>query len=98
MLAGIIVLGTSVAAQAATTTFYVSPSGSDRNSGTKARPFRTLDRGRDAARNVRRPLHGDVVIRLLGGTYRLTHAVTLRAADSGGNGYEIVYEAAPGAR
>lgn len=78
--------------------FYVSPSGSDRNPGTNARPFRTLDRGRDAARKVRRPLHGDVVIRLLGGTYRLTHALTLRAADSGGNGYKIVYEAAPGAR
>jgi hypothetical protein len=98
VLAGLIVLGTSAAAQAATTTFYVSPSGSDRNPGTQARPFRTLDRARDAARKVRRPLHGDVVVRLLGGTYRLSHALTLRAADSGGNGYDIVYAAAPGAR
>ena len=66
--------------------------------GHKGATVRTLDRGRDAARKVRRPLHGDVVVRLLGGTYRLTDALTLRAADSGGNGYEIVYEAAPGAR
>ena len=97
VLVCLIALAVSGVAQAATTTFYVSPTGSDRNPGTKARPFRTLDRARDAARRVRRPLHGDVVVRLRGGTYRLTHPLTLRAADSGGNGYDVVYEAAPGA-
>ena len=96
-LACLIALAASAVAQAATRTFYVSPTGRDRNPGTKARPFRTLDRARDAARNVSRPLHGDVVVRLGGGTYRLTHALTLRAVDSGGNGHDIVYAAAPGA-
>jgi hypothetical protein len=92
-----IALGASAVAQAATTTFYVSPGGVDRNPGTKTRPFRTIDRARRAARNVPRPLHGDIVVRLRGGTYRLTRALTLRAADSGGNGHVVVYTAAPGA-
>ena len=36
-------------------------------------------------------------MRLLGGTHRLRHALTLGARDSGGNGYDVVYKAAPGA-
>jgi hypothetical protein len=96
-LSCLVTLAASAAAQAATTTFYVSPTGRDSNPGTNARPFRTLDRARDAARKVRRPLHGDVDVRLLAGTYRLTRALTLQPADSGGNGYDVVYEAAPGA-
>jgi hypothetical protein len=92
-----IALSVSGVAEGAATTFYVSPTGSDRNAGTRARPFRTLDRARDVARRVRRPLRGDVVVVLRGGTYRLTHPLTLGAADSGGNGYDVVYAAAPGA-
>lgn len=33
---------------------FVSPQGSDTNSGTLARPFATLERARDAARRLRR--------------------------------------------
>jgi hypothetical protein len=97
VLACLIALAAAAGAQAATTSFYVSPTGSDRNPGTKARPFHTLDRARRAARRVSRPLHGDVVVRLDDGTYRLTRALTLRAADSGGNGHDIVFAGAPGA-
>jgi hypothetical protein len=98
VLAFLMAVGASAVAQGATTTFYVSPTGSDGGSGTKARPFRTLYRARDAAREVRRPLHSDVVIRLRGGTYRLNRPLRLRASDSGGNGHDVVYEAASGAR
>lgn len=31
--------------------FFVSPSGNDTNPGTEAKPFATLERGRDAARH-----------------------------------------------
>jgi hypothetical protein len=102
-LIGAVVLVTAIAcgatavAQAATRTFYVSPRGSDRNPGTKAQPFRTLYRARNAVRKVRRPLHEDVVVRLHGGTYRLTHPLILGPRDSGGNGHQVLYEAAPGA-
>jgi hypothetical protein len=96
VLACLITLGASAVAQAATTVFYVSPSGSDRNPGNSTRPFRTLDRARDAARRVRRPLRGDIIVLVGGGTYRLTRPLTLRQADSGGNGYDVFYEPVPG--
>jgi hypothetical protein len=102
-LAGVVVvvcliaLAASSVAQAASTSFYISPRGSDQNPGTRAHPFRTLDRARDAARHVPRPLHGNIVVRLLGGTYRLSHPLKLGARDSGGNGHDVAYEAAPGA-
>jgi hypothetical protein len=96
-LACLVALGAAVSAQASTTNFYVSPGGRDSNPGTSARPFRTLDRARRAARKVSRPLHGDIVVRIRGGTYRLTRALTLRAPDSGGNGHDVVYAAARGA-
>ena len=60
LLACLLTLGASSAAQATTTSYYVSPQGSDRNPGTQAQPFRTLDRARNAARAVQRPLHGDI--------------------------------------
>jgi hypothetical protein len=97
VLVCLIALGASAVAQGATTSFYVSPKGSDRNPGTRARPFRTLARARNAARAVPRPLHADIVVRFLAGTYRLKHALRLRASDSGGNGYNVIYEAAAGA-
>jgi hypothetical protein len=97
VLTCLVIPGASAVAQAATTTFYLSPTGRDSNPGTSARPFRTLDRARGAARNVRRPLHGNIVVRLLGGTYRLNRPLTLQAADSGANGYDVVYAAAAGA-
>jgi hypothetical protein len=90
-------LSLAAATDAQAVTFDVSPQGSDANPGTKAQPFRTLDRARVAARAVPRPLHADVVVRVHGGTYRLSAPLRLRAADSGGNGHDVVYRAAPGA-
>ena len=92
LLAGIYA-GTAEAAN-----LYVSPHGSDSNPGTKARPFRTLTQARDAARDVRRPLRADVVIRIAGGTYRQQGPLRLGASDSGGNGHEVVYKAQGGAK
>ena len=96
VLACLITLGASAVAQAATTVLYVSPRGNDRNPGTSGRPFRTLERAQNAARQVRRPLRGDIIVLVGGGTYRLSRPLTLRQADSGGNGYDVFYEPAPG--
>ena len=74
--------------------FYVSPQGSDQNPGTKAQPFATLQRARDAARLLRQAetnTHA-VTIRLLNGTHVLAEPLVLTSTDSG-----VSYEAAPGA-
>jgi len=86
----------------ATPWFYVAPNGDDANPGTAARPFRTLERARDAMRERRKkeslPPAG-VAIVLKGGVYpRLKQSFTLTAEDSGTAAAPVVYRAAPGER
>ena len=66
-------LGTTEAVE-----FHVSPTGSDANPGTAAKPFATLPRARDAARQAQ----GSVVV-LAPGTYRLKKTFALDDRDSG---------------
>src|SRR3974377_1666824 len=67
--------------------FYVSPVGSDANPGTKAKPFLTLARARDAVRSVNRQMKGDIIVYLRGGTYAVSAPVEFTAADSGFTGF-----------
>ena len=78
---------------------YVAPNGSDAGGGTRALPFATLERARDAIRTLK--AHGGlpaggvrVVVR--GGAYRLRKTFALSAQDSGDAARPIVYQAAPG--
>lgn len=75
--------------------FWVAPDGDDGGAGSRARPFRTLARARDAAR-ARDP-HGwrDVVVTLRGGTHRLTEPLVLDARDSRVAGRALRFRAAP---
>jgi len=73
--------------------FCVSPSGNDANPGTVGLPFRTLSRARDAVRAINRGMTGDIVVNLRGGDYPLTAPVEFTPADSGGNGFQIIYRA-----
>jgi hypothetical protein len=59
-------------------TLYLSPIGDDANPGTRAKPFASLERARDAARAQR----GATVI-LANGTYRLFQTFELDPRDSG---------------
>ena len=86
----------AVATQASASTFrefYVAPMGDDVNPGTKAKPFRTLARARDAVRGVSRDMKGDIVVYLRGGTYPVSAPVEFGAADSGCNGFRVIYRA-----
>ena len=86
--------------EGATAWFHVSPGSDDGNPGTVARPFRTLERARDALRERRKkePLPpGGAAIVLQGGVYpRLKESFTLAAEDSGTAEAPIVYRAADG--
>lgn len=59
---------------------FVSPHGNDAGSGSRDRPFLTLQAAQKAARNVK---GGPVTIQLLPGTHYLTEPLVLTAEDSG---------------
>lgn len=76
--------------------FYVATNGNDANPGTQAKPFATLDRARDAARQARaRDPKSGVEVFVRGGTYELAKTFKLTAADSGAEGAPVVYRAYP---
>ncbi len=77
--------------------FHVAPNGNDANPGTSAKPFATLERARDGARQskIQNPKSKiDVVIH--GGTYELARPFELTAADSGSAKTLVVYRARKG--
>lgn len=81
------------------TTFYVAPSsigGSDSNPGTMSEPFLTLERAKQAVRNVNNNMTGDTIVYLRGGSYEIDEPLVFQAHDSGQNGYSVVYMAYPG--
>ena len=76
--------------------FFVSPSGSEANPGTKSKPFATLEGARAALRaelargnSLRKP----ITIWLRGGDYLRTNAFELTAADSGTADAPIIWRA-----
>ena len=75
-------------------TFYVAPGGNDENSGTIEKPFRTLDRARQAVREINAQMMGDIVVVLFGGTYAIQRTLVFDAADSGTGGHNVIYRAA----
>ncbi|GMQ58438.1 hypothetical protein AN1V17_28330 [Vallitalea sediminicola] len=79
--------------------FYVSPDGNDLNSGTETQPFASLEKARDAIRELKNssglPV-GGIKVYLRQGEYNLTNTFTLTPQDSGEAGSPIIYEAYPG--
>ena len=76
--------------------FFVAPTGNDANPGTADRPFATLERARDAVRQLKQAglLNEPVNIKLQGGTYRLAREVVFGPEDSGTAACPITYMAA----
>lgn len=80
------------------TTIYVSPHGNDAHSGMAGnQAVRTVQRAQQIVRSLNRGMHGDITVELASGTYRLARPLALGARDSGTNGYNVVWTAAPGA-
>ena len=73
-------------------TIYVAPDGSDENLGTRAKPFGTLERARDAVR-----AGGGTTVVLKAGTHERAKPLELTKADSGTAAAPVVYRAAPSA-
>ena len=77
---------------------YVSPEGNDAAAGTRDAPFKTVCRAQTEARGLTGKTDGDVVIHLAPGEYRLTRTLEFTEADSGKNGFRVIYrsEGGPG--
>ncbi|MEQ4305824.1 RICIN domain-containing protein [Plantactinospora sp. B6F1] len=91
-----VVAASAAPALAATTTLYASPSGSG-TACTAATPC-SLAGAQTAVRSRTGAMSGDIVVELADGVYRLTSPLRLTAADSGTNGYRVIWQAAPSAR
>ncbi|MBM3496413.1 MAG: right-handed parallel beta-helix repeat-containing protein, partial [Armatimonadetes bacterium] len=78
----------------ASATFVVAPNGSDDNPGTRARPFATLERARQAVRERGAARGAHIVIR--GGVYERSESLLLGRDDGGSRRTPVVWEAARG--
>ena len=73
---------------------FVSPEGSDTNTGIKKCPFATLERARDEIRKLKKngPLPaGGVTVYIRDGGYKVSQTFKLAAEDSGTEGAPVVY-------
>jgi len=80
--------------------FHVAPAGDDAADGSEAKPFRTLERARDAVRTLKASRggtlpKGGVRISIGGGAYPWDQTLALTAEDSGTAGSPVVYQARP---
>ena len=100
----LLLLVTPSALNAQSADFYVAPNGSDQWSGTSANPdevksegpFATLQRARDAVRNLKKTKSEDIVVLIRGGTYQLDETVVFGLQDSPKDDATITYAAWPG--
>ncbi len=100
ILALVIITGIALAAQGSPAALYVSTKGSDSNPGTQSRPFATLERARDAIRQMKMPdgriPEGEITVWVRGGVYEIASTFALTGEDSGTKGSPIIYRACEG--
>ncbi len=70
---------------------YVSTTGSDRNPGSRAKPFATLHKAQQAVRSR----HGTVIVWLRGGTYYLAKPLVFGPEDARKPSEAVTYQAYP---
>jgi uncharacterized repeat protein (TIGR02543 family) len=73
--------------------FFVSPDGSDSNSGSFRQPFETLERAKEEVSKYNRHMSSDIYVYLRGGTYWLDETLKFTERDSGSNGFQVKYAA-----
>ncbi|MCJ8014443.1 LamG domain-containing protein [Paenibacillus sp. KQZ6P-2] len=76
-------------------TYYVDPvNGQDTNDGmSTTTAFRTIEHARDVVRTINANMTDDIEVKLRGGTYTLNSTLNFTDADSGTNGFNIIYSA-----
>jgi len=91
-----LVASCTIGAQTPSLNLFIAPNGVDSNPGTMERPFGTMEKARDAVRELKRIKGlppGGVIIWLRGGEYRRSMPLTLTAEDSGTESSPITWRA-----
>lgn len=96
LAAGVLAPARAEAAAPPPQVLYVSPDGQG-HACIQTNPCDLVD-AQLRVRQLDTKMSSDIVVQLADGTYRLDAPLTLTAADSGSNGHQVVWEAAPGAR
>jgi hypothetical protein len=97
LLASLFCLLTATAALAdVQATLHVAPDGDDQNPGTEAKPLATIEKARQAVREINKDMTGDIEVVLHGGLYTLDETLAFDAADSGTGEHAVIYKAADG--
>lgn len=73
--------------------YYVSPTGSDENPGTKEAPFATIAGARNAIRSLGTLPDGGITVILEDGTYKQSEPIFFTPKDSGTKDCPIIYKA-----
>lgn len=94
ILAVLALLLPSVVSRAAD--IFVSPAGRDDQSGTADRPFQTIARAQEAARQAIKTDGADIVVHLAAGAYRQEKPVRFTEADSPRDGRRAVWQSQAG--
>ena len=77
--------------------FFVASHGSDGNSGTRAKPFATITKAKDAVREaLEKNGIADITVWISGGTYHIESPLLFNPEDSGNDTTRITYRALPG--
>lgn len=72
--------------------YYVRPDGSDSSDGlTRDTAFASIERAQQAVRTCAEDMQGDIVVHILKGNYYLDDTLRFYGADSGRNGYRVIY-------
>lgn len=75
--------------------YYVATTGNDSNPGTKAQPFASLEKAKEAVRDLGKTK--DIVVEIADGFYPVDKTINFTSADSGNDKCTITYKAADGA-
>lgn len=73
---------------------YVSVAGTESGDGSKEKPFKTINAAKEWVRANSDNMQGDIVVNVLPGTYFQNETLFFDSADSGKNGYNVIYKGA----
>lgn len=75
------------------TTLYLSPSGSDKNPGTKRKPLASLNGARDKIRDLRRQgnINDTIFVKIQGGIYYISEPLVLSDEDTGTDVSPVIF-------